>query len=193
MSSGDMMDAAFAACREANPLWRYVWAWDHKGICRFRSIRIPITAEVQPGRGGNGGSHMQLKLSAIAWMRARGLEDAELERGYPAGIADVVSHRRRVAFECGNVGPQKLVDAVSSGFACVWLPYRHWGAYQEGETAEALLCLAPRRRRFITTAAERGADLARIMDVSGHRDPRTVVGYIRRANAFKDHAGGGFL
>ncbi len=42
------------------------------------------------------------------------------------------------------------------------------------------------------TAAERGADLARIMDQSGHRDPRTVVGYIRRANAFKDHSGTGF-
>ena len=49
------------------------------------------------------------------------------------------------------------------------------------------------RAGFITTAADRGVDLARIMDVSGHRDPRTVVGYIRRANAFKDHAGGGFL
>ena len=46
------------------------------------------------------------------------------------------------------------------------------------------------RAGFITTAAERGADLARIMDVSGHRDPRTVVGYIRRASMFKDHAGG---
>lgn len=45
----------------------------------------------------------------------------------------------------------------------------------------------------ITTAAERGADLARIMDQSGHRDLRTVVGYIRRANAFKGHAGSGFL
>ena len=42
------------------------------------------------------------------------------------------------------------------------------------------------RAGFIT-AAERGADLARIMDQSGHRDPRTVLGYIRRANAFKDH------
>lgn len=45
----------------------------------------------------------------------------------------------------------------------------------------------------ITTAAERGADLVRIMDQSGHRDTRTVVGYIRRANAFKDHSGNGFL
>lgn len=49
------------------------------------------------------------------------------------------------------------------------------------------------RAGYITSAAERGADLARIMDQSGHRDPRTVVGYIRRANAFKDHSGSGFL
>ena len=46
---------------------------------------------------------------------------------------------------------------------------------------------------FITTAADLGADMTRIMDVSGYRDPRTVVGYIRRANAFKGHAGSGFL
>ncbi|WP_238193576.1 site-specific integrase [Methylobacterium frigidaeris] len=49
------------------------------------------------------------------------------------------------------------------------------------------------RAGYITTAAERGADLARIMDQSGHRDTRTVVGYIRRANAFKGHSGDGFL
>ena len=49
------------------------------------------------------------------------------------------------------------------------------------------------RAGYITTAAERGADLARIMDQSVHRDPRTVVGYIRRANAFKNHSGSGFL
>jgi hypothetical protein len=36
-------------------------------------------------------------------------------------------------------------------------------------------------------------DLARIMDQSGHRDPRTIIGYVRRANAFKDHSGSGFL
>ena len=45
----------------------------------------------------------------------------------------------------------------------------------------------------ITTAAERGADLARIMDQSGRRDPRTIITYIRRANAFKGHSGSGFL
>jgi len=49
------------------------------------------------------------------------------------------------------------------------------------------------RAGFITTAAERGADLTRIMDTSGHRDPRTVIGYVRRASLFKKHAGDGFL
>lgn len=49
------------------------------------------------------------------------------------------------------------------------------------------------RAGYITTAAERSADLARIMDRRGHRDPKTVVGYIRRANAFKDHSGNGLL
>jgi hypothetical protein len=50
-----------------------------------------------------------------------------------------------------------------------------------------------KRPKMLFRAAERGADLARIMDQSGHRDPRTVVGYIRRANAFKGHSGSGFL
>jgi len=49
------------------------------------------------------------------------------------------------------------------------------------------------RADYVTTADERGADLARIMDQSDHWDPRTVVGYIRRANAFKGHSGSGFL
>lgn len=49
------------------------------------------------------------------------------------------------------------------------------------------------RAGYITSAAERGADLARIMDQSGHRDAATVMTYIRRANAFKGHSGSGFL
>jgi hypothetical protein len=44
-----------------------------------------------------------------------------------------------------------------------------------------------------TREPERGADLARIVDQSGHRDPRTVVGYIRRDNAFKGYSGSGSL
>ncbi|TNC05415.1 DNA recombinase [Methylobacterium terricola] len=49
------------------------------------------------------------------------------------------------------------------------------------------------RASYITTAAERGAVAYRFMDQSGRRDTRTVVGYIRRASAFKGHSGSGFL
>ncbi|MDY8111139.1 site-specific integrase [Fulvimarina sp. 2208YS6-2-32] len=49
------------------------------------------------------------------------------------------------------------------------------------------------RAGFVTSAAEAGADINRIMDQSGHRDPRTVRTYIRRANRYRDHAGSAFL
>lgn len=49
------------------------------------------------------------------------------------------------------------------------------------------------RAGFVTSAADRGADINRIMDQTRHTDPRTVRKYIRRADRYKDHAGAGFL
>jgi integrase len=49
------------------------------------------------------------------------------------------------------------------------------------------------RSGFVTSAADRNADLNRIMDQTRHRDPRTVRMYIRRADRFKNHAGELFL
>jgi site-specific recombinase XerD len=49
------------------------------------------------------------------------------------------------------------------------------------------------RAGFVTTAAERNVELTRIMDVTRHRDVRTVTVYVRRANLFKDAAGSGFV
>lgn len=48
------------------------------------------------------------------------------------------------------------------------------------------------RRGWITSAAEAGADVFRIMDVSRHRRVETVRCYIQRANEFVDHAGMAF-
>ncbi len=75
---------------------------------------------------------------------------------------------------------QAVADIIKKYMAAVGLDASTFGAHSL-------------RAGSITTAAERGADLVRIMDQSGHRDTRTVVGYIRRANAFKDHSGAGFL
>lgn len=49
------------------------------------------------------------------------------------------------------------------------------------------------RSGFITSAAEAGANLFKIMDVSRHKSVQTVKGYVRNAELFKDHAGSSFL
>jgi site-specific recombinase XerD len=49
------------------------------------------------------------------------------------------------------------------------------------------------RAGFVTSALERGADILKVMDITGHTEVRTLKGYDRRAKAFKAHAGKGFL
>ncbi|QBC45972.1 DNA recombinase (plasmid) [Iodobacter fluviatilis] len=49
------------------------------------------------------------------------------------------------------------------------------------------------RSGFITSAGERDVQLYKIMEVTGQKDPRTVLRYLRRANLFKNHAGDSFL
>jgi site-specific recombinase XerD len=49
------------------------------------------------------------------------------------------------------------------------------------------------RAGFCTSAATRGANIFKIMDVSRHRSVDTLKGYVRSADAFKDHAASGLL
>jgi site-specific recombinase XerD len=49
------------------------------------------------------------------------------------------------------------------------------------------------RAGFVTSALEAGADLLKVMDVTRHREVKTLQAYDRRAKAFKNHAGGKFL
>jgi site-specific recombinase XerD len=49
------------------------------------------------------------------------------------------------------------------------------------------------RAGFLTSAAKRGANLFKMMDVSGHKSVDTLRGYVRDAELFKDHAGTGLL
>ena len=49
------------------------------------------------------------------------------------------------------------------------------------------------RAGFVTSAAVHHARLDKIMEVTRHRNPATVLGYIRDADAFADHAGRRFL
>ena len=49
------------------------------------------------------------------------------------------------------------------------------------------------RAGFLTSAAENGASVFRMMDVSRHKSVESVRGYVRRAEEFKDHPGSGLL
>ncbi len=46
---------------------------------------------------------------------------------------------------------------------------------------------------FLMSAAENGASIFAMMDVSRHRSMESVKGYVRRAEEFEDHAGSGLL
>lgn len=49
------------------------------------------------------------------------------------------------------------------------------------------------RSGFITSGAAAGADLFKLMEVSRHKKPETVMGYVREKKLFENHAGEGFL
>lgn len=46
---------------------------------------------------------------------------------------------------------------------------------------------------FVTVAVVNGASIFKIMEVTRHRNPSTVMAYVRQVGAFRNHAGGGFL
>jgi integrase len=49
------------------------------------------------------------------------------------------------------------------------------------------------RAGFLTSGAEAGASIFKLMEVSRHKSVDTLRGDVRRAELFKDHAGSGFL
>jgi integrase len=49
------------------------------------------------------------------------------------------------------------------------------------------------RSGFLTSGAESGASVLKLMEVSRHKSVDTLRGYVRRADLFKDHAGASFL
>ena len=47
--------------------------------------------------------------------------------------------------------------------------------------------------RFLTSAAESGASIWKLSEVSRHKSLDTLRGYVRRVDLFKEHAGAAFL
>ena len=49
------------------------------------------------------------------------------------------------------------------------------------------------RSGFLTSAARNHAQVKKMMEISRHKEPKTVMGYIQDAEEFEDHAGDGLL
>ena len=49
------------------------------------------------------------------------------------------------------------------------------------------------RAGFVTSAAEAGASIFKMAEVSRHKSTDVLAGYVRSANLFKNHAGAGLL
>jgi integrase len=49
------------------------------------------------------------------------------------------------------------------------------------------------RSGFLTSAAESGASIWKLSEVSRHKSLDTLRGYVRRVDLFREHAGSGFL
>jgi integrase len=49
------------------------------------------------------------------------------------------------------------------------------------------------RAGFLTSAAQRGASIFKLMEVSRHKSMDTLNGYVRKLGLFNDHAGTGLL
>jgi hypothetical protein len=49
------------------------------------------------------------------------------------------------------------------------------------------------RSGFLTSSAEAGASVLKMVEVSRHKSVDMLVGYVRRSNLFREHAGAAFL
>jgi site-specific recombinase XerD len=116
------------------------------------------------------GRHVRPVAAVRDWMSAAGITDGAVFRP--------VSRSGNVL--AGRLTDKSVSDIVKRYAATIGLTVADFGGHSL-------------RAGFVTTAADRDVSESRIMDVTRHKDTRTVRGYIRRANAFKGHAGTSFL
>jgi len=49
------------------------------------------------------------------------------------------------------------------------------------------------RSGLITSGEQAGADLFKLMEISCHKKPETIIGYVHESKLFENHAGERFL
>jgi len=123
--------------------------------------------EVVPVIRGNGNCPVQ---AVRAWLEATGITEGPVFRRVGKG---------RKVFPAG-LTPFSISEIVKR--------YAGLAGFTADEFAGHSL-----RAGFLTSAAENGASIFAMMDVSRHRSVETVRGYVRRAEEFNGHAGEGLL
>jgi integrase len=105
-----------------------------------------------------------------AWLAASGITEGPLFR--PVGKGD------------------RLQDAPLSTFSVAQIVKAH---AERAGLDPALFADHSLRAGFLTSAAESGSSVFKMMEVSRHKSVDVLRGYVRHAGLFKEHAGAGFL
>ena len=137
-------------------------------------VHIGKSKTDQEGAGADIAVPRGRKLRAIEalddWICSAGLREGAIFRAIGKG---------------GRLLPGRLTDAS------VALIVKKWA--KRAKLDPTLFSGHSLRAGFVTSALEGGADILKVMDVTRHREVKTLKVYDRRAKAFKDHAGEGFL
>ena len=116
------------------------------------------------------GARLRPVEAVRAWLDAAGITEGPIFRRVNKG---------------GRVGAEALTAEV---VALVVQRYAERAGFRPEDFAGHSL-----RAGFLTSGAENGASVFKLMEVSRHKSMDTLRGYVRGAELFKDHAGSGFL
>lgn len=116
------------------------------------------------------GPHLRIADTLETWLEAAGITEGHLFRAVRKG---------------GKVGSTALTDRSVANIV------KHY-ASKAGLTVDDFSGHSL-RSGFITSGAAAGADLFKLMEVSRHRKPETIIGYVRESRLFENHAGKKFL
>ena len=116
------------------------------------------------------GSRLRAVEAVKAWLEAAGITEGPLFRPVAKG---------------GRVLAEGL---TAESVANIVKAYATRAGFDAAEFAGHSL-----RAGFLTSAAEHGASIFKMMEVSRHKSVDVLKGYVRRAELFKEHAGAAFL
>ncbi len=158
------------------------------------ALRVDDVAILQPGR-----AHPRRMLLTI-----RRSKTDQTGKGHtiavPEGKTIRPIHRVRAWLAASGITHGPLFRTMKRGGAVQERPLHHSDVPRLVKRYAALIGLDPKevaghslRAGFVTSAAAHHARLDKIMAVTRHTNPATVMKYIRDADAFSDHAGDAFL